>query len=389
MANKDYYAVLGVSKQASADEIKSAYRRMAKQYHPDVFATAEESKKKEAEAKFKEIQHAFDVLSDPQKKAAYDQFGSEDGPTMGGAGGGYGFNPFGGGGNAGGYEDLFSNIFSAFAGGGGGARNARSADRDGDDIEFNLKLTFKEAVFGVKDKEITFSRIEKCATCGGSGAKDSSAIKTCTKCGGSGVINVQQRTPFGVMQSQRICDECGGSGKIITDKCKDCGGKGRVRKQTTIKVNIPAGVDNGQMLTLRGEGCAPKGRGNKGNLIIIFNIQEHPLFRRDGVNISYEVPITVSQAILGDTIKVPTMDGKTVEVDVPEGTQSGTVKRIKGKGVKHLRKDAYGDMFVKLIVDIPKGLSLRQKSSLKELDGVLSKAKYESVEKFNKLTKGI
>lgn len=382
MAEKDYYAVLGVSKEASADEIKSAYRRMAKQYHPDVFATAEESKKKEAEVKFKEIQHAYDVLSDPQKKAAYDQYGSEDGPTMGN--GGFGFNPFGG--EGGGYDDLFSNIFSAFTGGGGAQR---SANRDGDDIEYNLTLSFKEAVFGVKDKEISFTRIEKCATCGGTGAKDSSSIKTCSKCGGRGVINIQQRTPFGVMQTQKRCDECGGSGKIITDKCKDCSGKGRVRKQRTIKVNIPAGVDNGQMLTMRGEGCAAKGNGNNGNLILIFNVKEHPLFKRDGVNVSLEVPITVTQAILGATIKVPTMDGKTVDLDVPEGTQSGTVKRIKGKGVKNLRRDVYGDMFVKLIVDIPKGLSSKQRSVLKDADDALSKAKYENIDRYNKLLKDI
>lgn len=383
MANKDYYEILGVSKQASADEIKSAYRRMAKKYHPDVYATAEESKRKEAETKFKEVQHAYDVLSDPQKKAAYDQYGSEEGPTMGG--GGFGFNPFGGG--AEGYDDLFSNIFSAFTG--GGSRGGRRAERDGDDVEYGLLLTFKEAVFGVNDKEITFSRIEKCPTCGGSGAKDASSIKVCTKCNGSGTITINQRTPFGVMQSQRVCDECGGSGKIITDKCKDCNGKGRVKRQRTIKVNIPAGVDNGQMLTMRGEGCAPKGRGNNGNLILIFKVQEHPLFIREGINIRYEVPITVSQAILGATVKIPMLDGKMFDLEIAEGTQSGTVKRIKGKGVKDLRKDAYGDMFVKIIVDIPKNLSLKQRSALKELNEVLAKAKYENVEKFEKTLKGM
>lgn len=379
MANKDYYQILGITKQASADEIKSAYRQMAKKYHPDVYATAEESKKKEAEEKFKEIQHAYDVLSDPQKKAAYDQFGSEDGPTMGGGSGFGGFSGFGG--------DIFSDIFSAFTG--GSARSARSQDRDGDDVEYTLRLTFREAVFGAKDKDIIFTRIEKCATCGGTGAKDASSIKVCSKCGGSGVINVQQRTPFGVMQSQRICDECGGNGKIITDKCKDCSGKGRVRKQCAKKVSIPAGVDNGQMLTVRGEGCAPVGRGSNGNLILIFKIDEHPLFKRDGVNVSLEVPITVSQAILGDTIKIPTLDGKTTDLEISAGTQSGTVKRIKGKGIKYLRKDAYGDMFVKIIVDIPKDLSLRQKSALKDLNETLSKAKYEQIEKYNKLIKGL
>lgn len=387
MANKDYYQVLGISKQASADEIKSAYRHMAKKYHPDVYATADEATKKNAEEKFKEIQHAYDVLSDPQKKAAYDQYGSEDGPTMGGDGSGFGgFGGFGGFNGS----DIFSDIFSAFTGGNGRSGSSRnSRDRDGDDIEYTLRLTFMEAVFGAKDKEINFTRIEKCATCGGTGAKDASSIKVCSKCNGSGVINIQQRTPFGVMQSQRICDECGGSGKIITDKCKDCSGKGRVRKQCTKKVSIPAGVDNGQMLTVRGEGCAAVGKGTNGNLILIFKIDEHPLFKRDGVNVSLEVPITVSQAILGDTIKIPTLDGKTTDLDVSAGTQSGTVKRIRGKGIKYLRKDIYGDMFVKLIVDIPKDLTLRQKAALKDMNETLSKAKYEQVEKYNKLIKGL
>lgn len=386
MANKDYYEILGISRQASADEIKSAYRRMAKKYHPDVYATADEKTKKDAEAKFKEVQHAYEVLTDPQKKAAYDQFGNEDGPTMSGNGG-FGFNPFGGG-ASGGYDDFINNIFSAFTGSSGG-RTSRRAERDGDDIEYVLNLTFKEAVFGVKDKEVVFTRIEKCPTCGGSGAKDSSSIKVCTKCGGSGVINVQQRTPFGVMQSQRVCDECGGNGKIITDKCKDCGGKGRIKKQRSIKVNIPAGVDNGQMLTLRGEGCASPGRGNNGNLILVLKVQDHPLFQRDGVNITFDIPITLTQAVLGDVIQVPTPDGKTVELQIPEGTQSGTLKRIKGKGVKYLRKDAYGDLFVRLVVDIPSGLSSKQKSALKEMDDILAKAKYDKIEKYNKLVKDL
>lgn len=383
MAEKDYYAILGVSKEASADDIKSAYRHMAKKYHPDVYATAEESKKKEAEAKFKEIQHAYDVLSDPDKKAAYDQYGSEDGPTMGS--GGFGFNPFGGG-AGGGYDDLFSNIFSAFTGGGAQRSNT---NRDGDDVEYELKLTFKEAVFGVKDKEIVFNRIEKCATCKGTGAKDPSSVKVCTKCGGRGVVTVQQRTPFGVMQTQKRCEDCGGSGKIIGEKCKDCGGKGRVRKQRSIKVNIPAGVDNGQMLTMRGEGSAPRGNGNNGNLILIFNVKGHPIFHRDGVNVSLDFPITVTDAILGGTVKVPTMDGGTVDLKISEGTQSGTIKTIRGKGVKHLRRDAYGDMLVRIIVDIPKDFSLRQKSALKDLDEVLSKGKYEEIEKFKKTLKDL
>lgn len=374
-----------MAKTASADEIKSAYRRLAKKYHPDVFATAEESKKKEAEIKFKEIQHAYDILSDPQKKAAFDQYGSEDGPTMSGFGQG-GFNPFGGGG-AGGFDDIINNIFTSFTGGGGrsGARRAR----DGDDLEFTLSLSFKDACFGVKDKEITFSRIEKCPTCNGSGAKDSSSIKTCPKCGGSGVINVQQRTPFGVMQTQRTCDECGGEGKIISEKCPDCHGKGRIKKQRTLKINIPAGVDNGQMLTMRGEGnAAPSEGGNNGNLILIFKIEPHPLFVREGVNLRYELPITIMQAALGDKIDVPTLSGVTT-VEIPEGTQNGTVIRVKGKGVKSLRREAYGDLFIKIIVEVPKNLSSKQKSALKELNETLSKAKYEKIENYNKVLRNL
>lgn len=380
MANKDYYQILGIDKNASADEIKSAYRHLAKKYHPDLYATASAEEKKNAEEKFKEIQHAYDVLSDPQKKAAYDQYGSEDGPTMNGEGfGGFGF---GGG-------DIFSDIFSAFTGGNRASSNARNRDRDGEDIEYTLDLTFTEAIFGAKDKDIVFTRIEKCSDCGGSGAKNSSSIKTCSKCRGSGVINVQQRTPFGIMQTQRVCDECGGNGRIITDKCKTCNGKGRLRKQCTKKVSIPAGVDNGQMLTVRGEGCAGTGYGNNGNLILIFRVGEHPLFKRNGVNVSIDYPITVMQAILGDTVKVPTLDAKTIDVDVSAGTQSGTVKRIKGKGVKHLRREAYGDLIINFIVDIPQDISLRQKSALKEVNELLSKAKYEKIDKFNKILKGI
>ncbi len=384
MAEKNYYDVLGVAKTASADEIKSAYRRMAKKYHPDVFATAEESKKKEAEVKFKEIQHAYDVLSDPQKRAAFDQYGSEDGPTMSGFGQG-GFNPFGGGG-AGGFDDIINNIFSSFTGGG---RTSSRRARDGDDLEFTLNLSFKEACFGVKDKEITFSRIERCPTCKGTGAKDPNSIKTCPKCGGSGVINVQQRTPFGMMQTQRTCDECGGEGKIISDKCMDCHGKGRIKKQRSIKINIPAGVDNGQMLTMRGEGnAAPSEAGSNGNLILIFKIEPHPLFIRDGINLHYELPITMMQAALGDKIDVPTLSGVTT-VEIPEGTQNGTIIRVKGKGVKSLRKEAYGDLFIKVIVEVPKNLSGKQKSALKDLNETLSKAKYDKIENYNKILRNL
>lgn len=379
MADKDYYSILGVAKQADADQIKSAYRRLAKKYHPDVYATAEESKKKEAEEKFKEAKHAYEVLSDPQKRAAYDQYGNEDGP-MGAGGGGFDFNNFGGFGG-GGFGDIFSDIFSSFSGGGNTRTNRQ---RNGDDIELVLNLTFKEACFGVKDKEVSFARIEKCPTCKGSGAKDAQSVKTCNKCGGRGRIVVNQRTPFGVMQTERVCDECSGKGKIITDKCADCRGKGLVRKQRTIKVNIPAGVDNGQMLTMRGEGsAAPTTQGERGNLILVFKITPHSLFTREGVNLSFELPITIFQATLGAKIDIPTLD-KPVTVEIPEGTQSGTVIRVKGKGVKNLRKESYGDLFVKIIVEVPKLSGIKEKSEFKDFASKLDKLKYEKVDSFNK-----
>lgn len=381
MAAKDYYATLGIEKNASADDIKSAYRRLAKKYHPDVFATQDESKKKEAEVKFKEIQHAYEVLSDPQKRAAFDQYGSEDGPSMSGYGGGGGFNPFGGGGGF--ADDIINNIFSAFTGGGG---RAARYEREGDDIEVVLNLSFEEAFFGV-EKEITYSRIEKCRTCGGTGAKDSSSIKTCSKCGGTGSVRVSQRTPFGMMQTTRTCDACRGEGKIIEDKCADCKGRGKVKKERTIKVKIPAGIDNGQMLTMRGEGSAGDNTAANGNLIIIFKVSPHEYFMRDGVNLNMELPITFIQAALGARIDIPTMSG-TVPVDIPEGTQNATIIRVKGRGVKYLKKDAYGDLFIKVVVDIPKSLTMQQRSKLKDLEKSFEKANFEKVQKFKKVTKG-
>jgi molecular chaperone DnaJ len=376
MANKDYYSLLEVDKQADADTIKSAYRRLAKKYHPDLYATAEESKKKVAEEKFKEIKHAYEVLSDPQKKAAYDQYGNEEGP-MGAGAGGFDFSNFGGGG----FSDIFSDIFSSFSG--GSTRRSTSA-RNGDDIEVALNLTFKEACFGVKDKEVTFTRVEKCATCSGTGAKDAKSIKTCSKCGGRGRIIVNQRTPFGTMQTERVCDECGGQGKVILDKCIDCKGKGLLRKQRTIKVNIPAGVDNGQMLTMRAEGsAAPSAQGERGNLILVFRVSPHPIFAREGINLSFELPINIFQATLGAKIDIPTLD-KPVTVEIPEGTQSGTVLRVKGRGVKSLRKESYGDLFVKIIVEVPKLSGIREKSEFKEFASKLDKLKYEKIDKFNK-----
>ncbi len=375
MAEKDYYKVLGIDKNADADQIKSAYRKLAKKYHPDVYTTKSDSEKKAAEAKFKEVQHAYDVLSDPQKKATYDQFGSEDGPTMQGG------NPFG----TGGFTDLFSDIFNVFSdvGGGRSTRQARASAMPGDDIELTMRLDFKEASFGAA-RDITFTRIEKCPVCSGSGAKVGTEKKRCTKCGGSGTVTVNQRTMFGTMQTMRTCDLCNGSGETIDVPCPECAGKGRVRRSRTLKVNIPAGVDEGQILTMRGEGSASLGNGPNGNLLIIFSIRAHPLFKRDGFNLYFDLPITSFQAILGAKINIPTLDGRTT-VDIPSGTQSGTILRIRGKGIKHLRKDAFGDLLVKVVIDTPKNISSKQKKKLLEAEDAFADAKYDKIKAYNKV----
>ena len=381
---KNYYDILGVDKNASADEIKSAYRRLAKKYHPDVYATASDKEKAEAEAKFKEIQYAYDVLSDPQKKAAFDQYGSEDGPTMGGAG----FNPFGGGaGGFGGFGDIFSDIFNTFTGGAGGRANATSA-RGGDDIEVELTLDFKEACFGAK-KEVTYTRVEKCSVCGGTGAQDKDSVKVCTKCGGRGRVVVQQRTMLGVMQTERVCDMCGGTGKIIMDPCPECKGKGRVRKKRTVSINIPAGVDNGQMLNVRNEVNAGYNGGPNGNLIVVFRIKPHPLFTRRGNDLMFDMPVTVTQAIFGDVVEIPTLD-KPTRVEIPAGIKNGTVIKVKGKGVKDLRRNVYGDIVITVKVDIPRNIGVRQRKELKEyFDKLDQSAQYEDVEKFRKKLKSL
>lgn len=379
MASKDYYSILGVQKNADADTLKSAYRTLAKKYHPDMFATAPEKERTEAEKKFKEIQHAYEVLSDPQKRAAYDNYGSEEGPQ--GFGGGGGFS------GAGGFGDIFNDIFSAFTGGGGRSSASSSQPKQGDSIEVAVNLTFKEAYFGV-ERELNVQRVENCETCKGTGAKNGTAQKVCTKCAGTGRIVVQQRSILGMMQTERVCDMCGGTGKIITDPCNDCRGKGRIKKMRTIRLKIPGGVDNGQTMTVRNEGSAGYRGGPNGNLFVVFRVQPHPVFVRAGQDLQMEFPIPIAEAILGTTVEVPTMFSP-VKVTIPEGTQDGTIIRVKGRGMKHVERDSYGDLYVKILLDVPKGLSSKQKRQLKELEDILSDAKYEKVEKFKKQTKNI
>ncbi len=355
--DKNYYDVLGVKKDASDADIKTAYRNLAKQYHPDKFSTASESEKKAAEAKFKDINQAYSVLSDKEKRANYDTYGSETGPMGGGFGGGAGFGGFGG------FDDIFSNIFSSF-GGGGRSRGYRDNRIDGDDITMELILTFKEAAFGC-EKEITINRSEECKDCKGTGAKDGTKLRMCSRCNGTGAINTVQNTPFGRIQNTQVCPECRGTGKIIEEQCETCRGRGYTRQRRTVKINVPAGVDNGQMMTYYNEGEAGKNGGKKGNLIIILSVKAHPVFKRRGSDLYLEMPITFMQAALGGKVDIPTLTDP-VSYQIPECTQTGTVFRIKGKGLKYLKKEQYGDLYVTVTVETPKGLTRAQKDALKK-----------------------
>ena len=336
---RDYYEVLGVSKGASEDEIKKAYKKLARKYHPDM-----NPGDKEAEEKFKEVNEANEVLSDPEKKARYDQFGFAGvdpsyGAGAGGAGGAYG--------GAGGFDfgDL-GDIFGSFFGGGfgGGQRRNPNAPQRGESIRASVSVTFKEAAFGC-EKDVTVERSEQCATCKGSGCQPGTTPEICPDCHGSGQVQVQQRTPMGVFASSRPCQKCRGTGRIIHQPCTDCGGQGRVRKRKTIKVTIPAGIDHGQTISLRGQGNTGKNGGSAGYLLITVMVQPDETFRREGVDVFCEAPITFAQATLGATLEIPTIDGK-VKYDLPEGTQTGSVFRLRGKGIPVLNGRGRGDQYV-------------------------------------------
>lgn len=356
MAKRDYYEVLGVERGASEAEIKSAYRRLAKKYHPDL-----NPGDKEAEAAFKEVNEAYEVLSDDQRRARYDQFGHED-PT---AGGGYGGAYTGG---AGGFEDIFETIFGGgFGGFGGGARQAANGPVRGNDLRYNLTINFEEAVFGCK-KEINIARNENCDQCHGTGAKPGTSPKTCDQCHGTGQVTRIQQTMLGAMRTTTTCPKCGGEGKIVTDPCPKCSGKGTIRRQRSITVTIPAGIDNGQALTLRGEGEPGKRGGGAGDLYVAISVRPHRKFRRDGVNLYSEMNISFAQAALGDELDIETLQTPVKET-IPEGTQPGQVLRIKGQGVPNLRSPSQrGDLFVTLKVEVPKRLNERQRMALRLFD---------------------
>ena len=369
---RDYYEVLGVQKGAGDDEIKKAYRKLAKANHPDLHPDD-----KEAEARFKEINEAYEVLSDSEKKARYDQFGFA------------GVDPsYGGGGYGGGFDGSFDfgdlgDIFGSFFGGGfGGGGRARSGPQRGESLRTRLTITFEEAAFGC-EKEVSIDRVEQCETCKGTGAAPGTSPETCPACGGSGQVQQRRQTPMGVFATTGPCPRCGGTGKIIASPCKDCGGSGQVRRRKTLKVTIPAGIDNGQIISLRGQGSAGKNGGPAGDLQIVITVQPHQLFRRDGADVYCNAPITFTQAVLGGEMEIPTIDGK-VKYDIPEGTQTGSTFRLKGKGIPNVNGRGRGDQFVTVYIETPRNLNREQKEALKKFSSTLKENNYEERKSFFK-----
>lgn len=367
MAEKrDYYEVLGLSKDAGEAEIKKAYRGLAKKYHPDM-----NPGDKEAEAKFKEVNEAYAVLSDADKKAKYDQFGhAAFDPT---AGGGSGFEGFGGFGDFGDLGDIFGSFFGGGFGSSSGQR--RNAPMRGEDISARVTVSFEEAAFGVK-KDISYNRIQKCGDCGGSGAKSGTKAETCTACGGSGQKRVTQRIGGMAFQSTTTCDACRGSGKIIKTPCDNCRGTGYVKVNKKLSVNIPAGIDDGERIALRGQGCDGRNGGPAGDLVITVSVKKHAFFERDGYQLYCDIPITVAEATLGAEIDVPTLEGNQ-KFTIPEGTQSGTSFTLKQKGIPYVNNsNRRGDLIVTVNVEIPKGLTEKQKEQMRAFADACKETNY-------------
>ena len=373
MAEKrDYYEVLGIQKGASEDEIKKAYKKLARKYHPDM-----NPGDKEAEEKFKEVNEANEVLSDPVKKARYDQFGFAGVDPNYGAGAGGG--AYGGGFDFGDLGDIFG---SFFGGGFGGQRRNPNAPQRGESIRASVSISFTEAAFGC-EKSVTIERSEQCPTCKGSGCAPGTTPEICPDCHGSGTVQTRRQTPMGVFASNGPCRKCGGTGRLIHQPCSDCRGSGAVRKRRTIKVNIPAGIDHGQTISLRGQGGAGKNGGPAGDLLITVMVQPHEIFRRDGVDVFCEAPITFTQAVLGAELEIPTIDGK-VKYSIPEGTQTGTVFRLKGKGVPVLNGRGRGDQYVTVVIETPRSLNKEQKEALRRFSETLGENNYEKRKSFFK-----
>ena len=365
MAKRDYYEVLGVDKTADEATIKRAFRQQAKKYHPDL-----NPGDKDAEEKFKEVNEAYQILSDPQKRQQYDQFGF-DGPQAG-FGGGAGYGDFGG---FGGFEDIFSSFF------GGGARQANpNAPRQGDDLRMDVTISFEEAARGC-EKEVNVVRDETCENCGGTGAKPGTKPTTCSTCHGTGQVTQVRNTAFGRIQNVTTCPNCHGTGKVISDPCPKCNGRGKKRTSRRRTVKIPAGIDNGQVLTIRGQGGAGENGGPNGDLLIVVNVRPHKLFKRRDYDLYLEMPITFTQATLGAEVDVPTLD-KPVKYNIPEGTQPGTVFRIKGAGIPYLRGTGKGDLYVTAKVEVPRKLTEKQKELLRQFEGVSTGNEYQEKKNF-------
>jgi len=359
MADKrDYYEVLGVHKGAAEDEIKKAFRKKAMQYHPD-----KNQGDKQAEESFKEVNEAYGILSDAEKKDRYDKFGHagvDPNAGYGGRGGGFGGVEF----DFGDLGDL-GDIFGSFFGGGGNSARRRSMPRKGQNLQVSLRISFHEAAFGT-NKKVKLKKMAECPSCHGSGAENGTAKKTCPTCNGAGQVQTQQNTPFGAFSSVNTCPQCHGTGEIIETPCKECNGTGRIRTEVTVPVDIPAGIDDGMAITMQGEGEPGAHGGPPGDLYVIVRVEGHKLFMRKENDLWLEIPITFDQAALGTTITVPTLNEK-VQYKVPPGTQPDTVFRLKGKGVKHLRGNKYGHLFVKVKLEVPTKLNADQKKALKEM----------------------
>ena len=374
MADKrDYYEVLGVSKGASDDEIKKAYKKQARKYHPDL-----NPDNKEAEEKFKEVNEAYEVLSDSTKKARYDQYGHA------------GVDPnFGAGGFGGGFDGNFDfgdmgDIFGSFFGGGfgGGRRSNPNAPQRGESIRLSLAITFEEAAFGC-EKDVTVERMEQCGTCHGNGCAPGTTPEVCPDCHGSGQVQVRRQTPMGVFATTSPCGRCGGKGKIIHQPCTDCKGSGSVRKRKTIKASIPAGIDNGQTISIRGQGHAGKNGGPAGDLLITITVKPHELFRREGTSILCDAPITFAQAVLGAELEIPTIDGK-VKYDPPEATHTATTYPLSVNGIPSINGRGRGDQYVTVYIETPKNLNKEQKEALKKFAEAVGDTNYEERRKFFK-----
>ncbi len=370
---------MGVARDASDDEIKKAYRQLAKKYHPDL-----NPGDKDAEQKFKEVNEAYEVLSNKEKRARYDQFGHAGVDPNFGAGAGQG-----GYGSGIDFDDIFGSIFGGFGGGsgfsnfggfGGGSRARSNAPRRGSDTEAQVTISFEEAAKGCK-RTVSYSCIDACPDCGGTGAEKGSSPKTCTACGGTGTVVVNQRTPFGNIQTQAPCDKCHGTGKMIDHPCPTCSGAGRVRRTRKVEVTIPAGIADGQMISVPNHGNAGANGGPAGSLIVGVSVRPHPFFERRGTDVWCEVPITFTQAALGDEILVPTLDGK-VELKIHEGTQPGDVFKLKGKGIVGLNSRSRGDQYVKVTVEVPKFLTEKQKECLRQFDSQSSDRNYQKRRSF-------